>query len=77
MTLSMNYSTVEAYIEKSRIVFPESFHTPEKRVKVLVTFMEENEDGSLNELPIEKVTSELSDLSKKVLKKDKTLLTNI
>lgn len=73
----MNYNTVEAYVEKTRIVFPDNFHSPQKKVRVLVTFMEENEDYTLYELPSEAVTDELSSLSKKVLKKDKSLLTNI
>lgn len=73
----MNYSTVEAYVEKTRIVFPENFHSPKKRMRVLVTFMEENEDYTLYELPVEAVTEELSSLSKKVLWKNTSLLTNI
>jgi len=73
----MAYNTVEAYVEKARIVFPENFRSPDKKVRVLVTFMEESEDYTLYELPIEAVTKELSSLSKKVLQKDPSLLTNI
>lgn len=63
----MNYSTVEAYIEKTQIVFPDDFRSPKKRVRVLVTFMEENDDYALYELPKEAVTDELSSLSKQIL----------
>ena len=65
--MDMTYNTVEAYVEKARIVFPDNFRSPEKRVRVLVTFMEENEDYTLYELPLGEITDEISSLSKQVL----------
>jgi len=43
----MNYSTIEAYMEKTKIVFPENFRSPKGKVRVLVTFIEEKEENNI------------------------------
>jgi len=73
----MVYSTTEAYIENSRIIFKDRNFFPKTRTKVLVTFIDDNNDYELFELNNNEISDELRDLSNKALKKDKKLLTNI
>ena len=73
----MVYNTTEAYIEESKIVFKDRNFFPKTRTKVLVTFIDDNNDYELFELDNSEVSDELRDLSNKALQKDKKLLTNI
>ena len=77
----MTYSTVEAYVKDKEIIFWDDFIAPKKTMKVLVTFFEEQDinetDYWLYEANKADITDEMLDLSKKVLKKDKKLFTNI
>ena len=71
----MSYTTTEAYIEKSNISFKNKAFIPKNKTKVLVTFIEE--DDELYELDKNNITNELLVWKENVLKKDKSLLSNI
>jgi len=76
----MTYSTVEAYVKDKEIIFWEDFVAPKKTMKVLVTFIEtqdNNIDYDLYELDKNEVTNEMQKKSNIVLKKNKKLFTNI
>lgn len=74
----MTYKTVEAYLENNVISLPKSFSTHKKKVKVLVVFQEEEkQELNLTQIPEEEITDEMRELSRKALKKDKKLLSNI
>ena len=74
----MNYNTVEAYLDKTKIIFEDDYLPPRKKTKVLITFIEpEDEKFDLVELDEDKVPAEFIKLKQQVLKKDKSLFTNI
>ncbi len=75
----MIFKTIETYLHKNTISLPKNFTPPSKKIKILVTFIEQSEDIDYNlyELPKNEVTKELLLLSKKTLKKDKSSFTNI
>ncbi len=70
------YNTVEAYLENNKLIFQDWF-TPKKRLKVLVTFLEDENEYDLFEMDNKNVTKKMKDLQKKVLNKDKSLFSNI
>ena len=74
----MVYQTIEAYLQKDTITLPRFFPQSEKKVRVLITFVDDTEASySLYELWKTEVTGELKELSKKALRKDKKLFSNI
>ena len=73
----MVYNTTEAYIENSKIIFTDNSFKPKAKTRVLVTFIDDELDDNLYELENSKITKSLLDWSQKVLKKDKSLFTNI
>jgi len=73
----MVYSTMEAFVEEEKIIFKDKTFIPKTRTRVLVTFIEEENDYNLYELDKDDITNELLELSQKALQKDKNLFTNI
>lgn len=69
--------TLEAYLQNNIIEIDNNFY-PDKKVKVLITFIEEdNKDYWLYQLPKNEVSNRMKMLSKNVLQKDRSLFTNI
>ena len=73
----MVYNTAEAYIEDTKIIFKDKWFISKHRARVLVTFIEEEQDYNLYEVSENDVTNELKKLSNNALIKDKNLFTNI
>jgi hypothetical protein len=77
----MTYKTIQAYLQDNVVNLPKNILPPKKKVKILITFIEdeynESIDYNLYELPKEYVSKELNLLSKNALKKNKSLFTNI
>lgn len=67
--------TVEAYLQKNIVEIPNNSYFWDKKIKVLITFIEE--ENNLYQLENSEISEEIIDLSKNALNKDKSLFTNI
>ncbi len=75
----MTYSTVEAYVKDKEIIFSDTFSAPKKTMKVLVTFIEEDDnlDYKLYELDKSEVTEEMLEMIKETKKMPKSEFINL
>lgn len=71
------YNTVEAILDKNKVIFKDWYNFINKKTKILITFIEENNDFNLYELDKKNITKDLIDWKIKISKKDKSLFTNI
>lgn len=71
------YNTVEAILDKNKVIFEDWYNYVNKKTKILITFIEENNDFNLYELDEKNITKDLIDWKVKISKKDKSLFTNI
>jgi len=67
--------TVEAYLQKNIVKIPNNIYFSDKKIKVLVTFLEE--ENNLYQLESNEISQEILNLSKITLNKDKSLFNNI
>ena len=68
--------TIEAILDKNKVVFEEKSFIPKWKMRVLITFLDDD-NSDLIELENHEISAFLLNWQKKVLKKDKSLFTNI